>query len=94
MKIDIHEQLYKWRQVIVEKGYSTPSKKAGMTMMNWTLSSPGIFGMAGRTGRWLMRAMPFLVKNSMNPWFKQRDMPEAPKQSFTDWYRKNKTKHD
>jgi len=28
----------------------------------------------------------------MNPWYKQREMPEAPKQSFRDWYIQNKKK--
>ncbi len=90
VKINIHEQLYKWRQVIVEKGYGQTSKKAGMNMMKWTLSSPGIFKVAGKAGRWLMRSMPFLVSNRMNPWYKHREMPKAPEQSFADWYRKNK----
>jgi L-lactate dehydrogenase complex protein LldF len=30
------------------------------------------------------------VNNKLNPWFKQREMPEAPKESFRDWYKKNK----
>jgi L-lactate dehydrogenase complex protein LldF len=42
-------------------------------------------------GRWMMRAFPFILNNkSINPWYKQREMPEAPKQSFRDWYKKNK----
>jgi L-lactate dehydrogenase complex protein LldF len=26
----------------------------------------------------------------MNPWYKQREMPDAPKQSFSEWYKQNK----
>ncbi|WPQ60271.1 lactate utilization protein B [Chitinophaga sancti] len=91
VKINIHEQLYKWRQVIVQEGYATTSKKAGMQMMNMVLSRPTVFKTAGGVGRWVMRHFPGVVNNGLNPWYKQRDMPEAPKQSFADWYKKNKT---
>jgi len=26
----------------------------------------------------------------LNPWFKQREMPEAPKESFQSWYKNRK----
>jgi len=30
------------------------------------------------------------VNNRLNPWYKQREMPAPPKQSFSQWYEKNK----
>ncbi|HEX8357396.1 MAG TPA: LUD domain-containing protein, partial [Segetibacter sp.] len=90
VKIDIHDQLYKWRQVLVKEGLAPAAKKAGMQGMNITLSSPATYQFAGKAGRWLMRNTPFLLNNKLNPWYVQRDMPEAPKQSFTDWYKQNK----
>ncbi|SFW25365.1 lactate utilization protein B [Chitinophaga sancti] len=90
VKINIHEQLYQWRQVIVQEGYAKTSKKASMAMMNMVLSRPTVFKTAGGVGRWVMRHFPGVVNNGMNPWYKQRDMPEAPKESFADWYKKNK----
>ena len=42
VKINIHEQLYKWRQVIVKEGYAANTKALGMKAMAWTLSSPAI----------------------------------------------------
>ncbi|MEJ7739283.1 MAG: lactate utilization protein B [Chitinophagaceae bacterium] len=89
VKINIHEQLYKWRQVIVKEGYAANTKALGMKAMAWTLSSPGNFTTAGKTGRWFLQNIPFVVKNKFNPWYKQRDMPEGPKESFADWYAKN-----
>lgn len=41
-------------------------------------------------GRLVMRFAPFIVNNSFNPWFKQREMPEAPKESFQSWYKNRK----
>jgi L-lactate dehydrogenase complex protein LldF len=89
VKINIHEQLYKWRQVIVKEGYAANTKALSMKAMAWTLSSPGSFTKAGKAGRWVMHNIPFVVNNKMNPWYKQRDMPEGPKESFSEWYAKN-----
>ncbi len=90
VKIDIHDQLYKWRQLLVSEGHVPGAKKAGMNVMSWTLSSAAIYNTAGKAGRWFMEHVPFVVKNKFNPWFKQREMPEPPDQSFSDWYRKNR----
>ena len=90
VKIDIHEQLWKWRQVIAEEGHVAPSKKIGMQGAAWLFAHPSVYRFAGKMGRWVMKNFPFVVNNSLNPWFKQREMPEAPKESFNDWYKKNK----
>lgn len=90
VKIDIHDQLYKWRQVIVKEGYATTSKKLGMGAMTFTLSNPAIYQTGGKVGRWFMRNIPFVVNNGLNPWFKNREMPEPPKESFREWYLNNK----
>ena len=90
VKINIHEQLYKWRQVIVKEGYAAHTKALGMKAMAWTLSSPGIYKTAGKAGRLILKHMPFAVNNTLNPWYKQREMPEGPKESFDEWYAKNK----
>ncbi|HEY4335281.1 MAG TPA: lactate utilization protein B [Puia sp.] len=90
VKIDIHEQLYKWRQVIVQEGNATAAKKAAMKTMSWVLSNPGVYHTAGRTGRWFMLNTPFVVNNKWNAWYLQRELPEPPKQSFGQWYKKNR----
>jgi len=89
VKIDIHEQLYKWRQVIVKNGYTPAAKTAGMQMMSRTLSSPTLYKIAGKTGRWVLKHAPFAVNNKLNPWYKQREMPSSPQQSFGEWYKQN-----
>ncbi len=94
VKIDIHQQLYKWRQVIVKEGYATMAKKAGMKMMSLTLSSPFIYHTAGKAGRFTLKFAPFVVNNPFNPWYNQREMPEVPAQSFGEWYKKNKKRNE
>src|ERR1700712_5614297 len=89
VKIDIHDQLYKWRQVIVKNGHAPFAKKLSMEAMATTLSSPTLYKIAGNAGRWLMKNFPFTVNNKFNKWYKQRDMPEEPGESFAEWYTKN-----
>ncbi|MEO5888978.1 MAG: lactate utilization protein B [Ferruginibacter sp.] len=91
VKIDIHVQLWKWRQVLTNEGYTGTGKKVAMNGMAFVLSHPAIYRIAGRAGRWVMRVFPFIANNKkLNPWYKQREMPASPKQSFRDWYIKNK----
>jgi L-lactate dehydrogenase complex protein LldF len=90
VKIDIHVQLYKWRQVLTQDGYSPAAKTVAMKVMATTLSSPFIYRTAGKMGRWVIKHIPWLVSNKLNPWYKQREMPAAPKESFGEWYKKRK----
>ena len=68
VKIDIHNQLYQWRQVITAEGLSPKTKTAAMKVMAITLSKPRLFNMAGKAGRWVIKYLPFLVNNKLNPW--------------------------
>ena len=90
VKIDIHQQLYKWRQVLMQEGEATTTKAVSMQAMNTVLSNHGLYAFSGRVGRTLMRWFPGLVSNKLNPWYKHRDMPEPPKESFGEWYEKNR----
>jgi len=90
VKIDIHQQLYKWRQVIVQKGYAPAAKKMAMQGMTFMLSNPSVYRAGGKMGRLALKYVPFAVNNGMNPWYKHRDMPNPPKQSFGEWYEKNR----
>jgi L-lactate dehydrogenase complex protein LldF len=94
VKIDIHDQLYKWRQVIVQKGYSTTSKKIGIKAMSIILSKPLLYFISGAVGRWIIKHIPILVNNRLNPWYKQREMPRPPVETFTHWYTKNRKSHE
>lgn len=89
VKIDIHNQLYQWRQVLVKEGYASAGKKAGMKMMAATLSSSKRYSLAGRLARKFLKWFPKLAVNGkLNPWGKQRELPEVPEESFREWYKK------
>ena len=90
VKIDIHQQLWKWRQVLVAEGYVPATKKIGFHAMAFVLAHPGVYRFAGKAGRAVMRIFPWVLNHRFNPWYKQRDMPAPPKESFRDWYIKNR----
>ncbi|RYZ26326.1 MAG: lactate utilization protein [Chitinophagaceae bacterium] len=90
VKINIHEQLWSWRQKLMSEGYGGFAKKASMKAMATVLSNPGIYRISGKAGRAVMRLMPWSVSNQLNPWYKGREMPAPPKQSFHDWYKENR----
>lgn len=88
VKIDIHDQLYQWRQVLTKEGYAPASKTAAMKVTAAILSRPTLFLTAGRWVRRLMKWFPGLFNHRFNPWTKQRALPRPPRESFTEWYKK------
>ena len=90
VKIDIHQQLWKWRQVLVAEGYVAKTKKLGIQGMAFVLAHPRLYRFAGKAGRFVMRIFPWTLNHRINPWYKQREMPSPPKQSFRDWYINNR----
>ncbi len=91
VKINIHEQLWFWRQDLMKEGLAPAGKSLSMKGMAWILSHPKIYRLAGAMGRFVVKNLPFLVNNRLNPWAKQREMPEAPKESFQTWYQSRKS---
>ncbi|MBF9255092.1 lactate utilization protein [Pontibacter sp. 172403-2] len=95
VKIDIHNQLYQWRQVLAAEDYVPKTKKDGIQVMAKVLSSPTLYRVAGKSGRLMMRLLPGLANNkALNPWARQREMPQPPKETFRDWYKKNRPKDE
>lgn len=87
VKIDIHHQLYKWRQIIAEEGDFPLSKKISMKMMGFLLAHPGLYRIAGKIGRNAVAIMPrFILYSKINAWGIKREIPAAPTQSFREWY--------
>jgi L-lactate dehydrogenase complex protein LldF len=93
VKIEIHEQLYQWRQEVNEQKQLSGTKKLGLKMMGRVLARPRLYHRSGKYARKALRIAPhFLVYNRLNPWGKSRDLPVPPRQSFQEWYRENRKK--
>ncbi len=94
VKINIHDQLWLWRQEIVKKGYGGMGKTIAMQGMKWVLSNPSMYDLAGRIGRMVLRSAPNIGSKSFNVWAWQRDLPQAPKESFQEWVRGGKREEE
>ncbi len=91
VKIDIHEQLYKWRQIVLKESSGTFIKKVSMKIMGNILANSKKFKQVGKVTRWALRTLPKPIINSKpNIWGRNRDLPSGPKESFEEWYKKRK----
>lgn len=88
VKIDIHTQLYKWRQVLGEAGKLPASKKWSMRLLSRVLAKPGMYSAGGKVARQALRLLPHGLTHGQgyNPWAIARELPEPPQQSFREWY--------
>lgn len=90
VKINIHEQLYAWRQEITKAQGISP-KSLSMKLGNGIFKSPLAYKISGTLMRAALKTLPdSLLYNPLNTYGKSRDLPELPKESFKDWYKKNR----
>jgi L-lactate dehydrogenase complex protein LldF len=62
-----------------------------MRVMGWVMARPAWYERAGRLARWGLRHGPrWLLMSRLNPWARERELPEAPAEAFRDWYRKHR----
>ena len=88
VKIDIHTQLYKWRQVLGAEGVLPASKKWSMRLLSRVLARPAWFGAGGALARHGLRLLPHALTHApdYNPWAVARELPAPPAQTFRQWY--------
>jgi L-lactate dehydrogenase complex protein LldF len=93
VKINIHDQIYKWRRIISERNQLPIVKKEAMRMAGKVLASPLLYRAAVKAANAGLEYLPrSMIYNPLNAWGRQREVPKAPKGSFRDWYVKNRRK--
>lgn len=91
VKINISEQLYRWRQIITEEGSLPKGKHLGMKAAAWVFAHPAFYHLLGKMARQALKIMPrWMVYNKWNLWGRERELPVPPKQSFKEWFSENK----
>jgi L-lactate dehydrogenase complex protein LldF len=91
VKINIHEQIYKWRQIITEKHELPFVKTQAMHAAGKVLANPKLYRIAIEGADLAVKELPrALIYNPFNAWGKQREVPEAPDMTFRQWYLKNR----
>ena len=95
VKINIHEQIAAWRQVMSETHELPLMKKAMMQAAGMLLASPRLYRAALPLADSALRHLPrFIVYNRLNTWTRGREMPPAPKQTFHQWHKNNRDTKD
>jgi len=91
VKINIHEQIYKWRRVMSEKRQLPLVKKATMKAAGQVFGSPRLYRAAISATGMAIEGLPrFAIYNWFNKWGRQREVPDAPEATFRAWYLKNR----
>jgi L-lactate dehydrogenase complex protein LldF len=96
VKIDISDQIYKWRKVMANKGYLPLAKRLSFAVAGHVFGKPDEYHAAQKLAGPAMEIAPhFLLYNrTLNPWGRDREVPEIAKQSFREWYLENRSKND
>ena len=88
-KVNLSEQIYRWRQELDSLGKADSMKKAMSNGMKVLFDHPSLYRTALKFAPWANHAPRFAIYNSLNGWGEGREMPVFAKQSFHEW-RKNK----
>jgi len=95
VKIDIHDQLYKWRQELSEKGAFSPVKGLVLKIAGFILSKSALYDFSGKVARVALKGLPRrMVYSKINVWGWERELPAVPQESFKKWYSKNSGKNN
>ena len=88
VKIDLAEQIYKWRQNLAPLHLADSSKKLMVKGMKFIMNHPGLFYNAIAAGRVAERMPRFVLYNSLDAWGIGRELPEFAKETFNEMWKK------
>ena len=90
VKINIHEQIYAWRKVLVRQHETPFVKRTAMKAAGALFARPALYRAAiERTNDALAGLPRFAIYNGLNAWGKNREMPHPPAETFHQWYARN-----
>jgi L-lactate dehydrogenase complex protein LldF len=95
VKINIHEQIFAWRQVLTAEHQIPLVKHTMMKAAGVVLSHPQLYRAAIAAADSALKVLPtFVVANPLNTWTQGREMPAVPRQTFHQWYAANHKRED
>lgn len=96
VKIDISGQIYKWRKMVVDNGYMPSNRKYALKAAGTVFGHPRLFRTTEAVTEKVLPVIPdFLLYSNINPWTQEREMFSMAKNTFREWYIKNrKEKND
>jgi L-lactate dehydrogenase complex protein LldF len=91
VKINIHEQIYAWRKVLVRQHETPFVKRAAMKAAGALFARPAVYRAAVERTNDALASLPrFAIYNGLNAWGKRREMPHPPAETFHQWYFRNR----
>lgn len=90
VKVNLSEQIYRWRQELDSLGKADSMKKAMSNGMKVLFEHPSLYRTALKFAPWANHAPRFAIYNSLNGWGEGREMPVFAKQSFHEWWKNKK----
>ena len=91
-KVNLADQIYRWRQNLDAVGKANPIKKVMSTGMKFLFSQPTLFYMGLKMAPLINHSPRFIVYNGLNDWGKGRELPSFAKESFASLWKKGKVK--
>ena len=92
VKIDLGEQIYRWRQDLDKMGKASTEKKIMSGGMKFLMERPKLFNTALMFAPVVNNMPRFMIYNALNAWGKGRELPAFAKQSFNEMWKSNKIK--
>lgn len=89
VRINIHEQLYLWRQDITRGGDTSWLERQLMRFTGMIMRYPRLYRMISV----MIRMMPYQIMIKLSKdWGRSRELPVSPPETFTQWFDKNRNK--
>lgn len=92
VKIDLGDQIYRWRQNLDSFGKADPMKKYISIGLKFLFERPALYNFALKFAPLINYAPRFLIYNGLNAWGKDRELPRFEKESFSQMWKKGKIK--
>lgn len=90
-KINLHEQIYAWREVMAAEHEVPWAKKTAMQAAGAVLGNPRLYRAALSTADSALQHLPrFATYSQLNAWGKGRENPQPPRESFHLWWARNR----
>lgn len=86
VKIDLHKQLWDWRQLAMRQGRVSLAKRMYAYAFARMSVHPGIFRWCSGIAVKLGRVLSLRPLRSLSAWTRHRDIPPAPPRRFDSWY--------
>jgi len=89
VRIPLDNLLLTWRGEIVARRHLPWKKRMAMKLASIVLRNTWLYDLSGKMARWFVPLLPrWMAYNRLNVWGKHRELPEFPKKSFRELYRK------